>query len=54
MTSNVGVKQANELGGGVGFTNDESSNKKAIIDKQIKQKFAPEFLNRIDKIVFFK
>lgn len=53
MTSNVGVKQANELGGGVGFTNDESSNKKAIIDKQIKQKFAPEFLNRIDKIVFF-
>ena len=53
MTSNVGAKQAAELGGGVGFVKDEATNKKAIIEKQLKQKFTPEFLNRLDKIVYF-
>ena len=53
MTSNIGVKQANEMGQGIGFTTDEDSNKKNIIEKQLKQKFAPEFINRLDKIVYF-
>lgn len=53
MTSNVGAKQAAELGGGVGFVSDEGANKKSIIEKQLKQKFTPEFLNRLDKIVYF-
>lgn len=53
MTSNIGAKQAAELGGGLGFVSDEDANKKSIIEKQLKQKFAPEFLNRIDKIVYF-
>ena len=53
MTSNIGAKQAAELGDGVGFVTDKMSNKKSIIEKQLKQKFAPEFLNRIDKIVYF-
>ena len=53
MTSNIGAKEAAEFGGGVGFVTDETKNKKSIIEKQLKQKFAPEFLNRIDKIVYF-
>lgn len=53
MTSNVGVKRANELGGGIGFTNDTESNRKAIINKELRKKFSPEFLNRLDKIVQF-
>ena len=53
MTSNVGAKQASELGNGVGFQNNEEENKKAIIEKSLKNKFNPEFLNRIDKIIHF-
>ena len=55
MTSNIGVKKANELGGGIGFTSGEDSekNKRSIIEKSLKSKFNPEFLNRIDKIINF-
>lgn len=53
MTSNIGAKQAADFGSGVGFVTDETKNKKSIIEKQLKQKFTPEFLNRIDKIVYF-
>lgn len=53
MTSNVGAKQAAELGAGVGFSTDAESNSKSIIDKELKKSFSPEFLNRIDKIVHF-
>ena len=51
MTSNVGARKASELGGGIGFTTNAESNKRAILEKSLKQKFNPEFLNRIDKIV---
>ena len=53
MTSNIGAKQANEMGKGLGFVNDESANKKSIIEKSLKQTFTPEFINRIDQIVYF-
>lgn len=53
MTSNIGTRKASELGSGVGFTTNESSNKKSIIEKELKRKFTPEFLNRINKIVYF-
>lgn len=53
MTSNVGAKQASDFGQGVGFVTDESKNKKSIIEKELKKKFTPEFLNRIDKIIYF-
>lgn len=53
MTSNIGARQAAEFGRGIGFNTDESANKRSIIDKSLKQKFTPEFLNRIDKIVYF-
>lgn len=53
MTSNIGARQVSEFGGGIGFATDEEANKKSIIEKQLKKKFSPEFLNRIDKIVYF-
>jgi ATP-dependent Clp protease ATP-binding subunit ClpC len=53
MTSNIGAKKAAELGNGLGFVNSEEKNKKSIIEKELKKKFTPEFLNRINKIVYF-
>jgi len=53
MTSNVGAKQASDFGNGIGFSTNEADNRKSIIEKEIKRKFTPEFLNRIDKIVYF-
>ena len=53
ITSNIGAKQASEMGKGLGFVTDESSNKKSIIEKSLKQTFTPEFINRIDQIVYF-
>lgn len=53
MTSNIGARKAAELGNGVGFINNEDSNKKSIIDKELKKKFTPEFLNRLDQIIYF-
>ena len=53
MTSNIGARKAAELGGGLGFVNNEDTNKKSIIDKELKKKFTPEFINRIDQIVYF-
>ena len=53
MTSNIGARKASELGNGVGFVSNEDSNKKSIIDKELKKKFTPEFINRLDQIVYF-
>lgn len=53
MTSNVGAKKSSELGGGLGFVTNEEANSKAIIEKELKKKFTPEFLNRISQIVYF-
>ena len=53
MTSNIGARKAAELGSGLGFVNNEDSNKKSIIEKELKKKFTPEFLNRLDQIVYF-
>ena len=51
MTSNVGAKQASELGKNVGFIDDSENTQKAIVERSLKNKFNPEFLNRIDKII---
>ena len=53
MTSNIGARKASELGNGVGFVSNGDSNKKSIIDKELKKKFTPEFINRLDQIVYF-
>ena len=58
MTSNIGTRQLKDFGQGVGFntmTKQESSNDyaKSVIQKALKNAFAPEFLNRIDDVVLF-
>ena len=58
MTSNIGVKNIQDFGTGVGFDtsakkSQESSLNKKTITKALKKKFAPEFLNRIDEVVIF-
>jgi ATP-dependent Clp protease ATP-binding subunit ClpC len=58
MTSNLGVKKLQDFGTGVGFetTNRMSNNedmKKALLQKELKNHFTPEFLNRVDEVVVF-
>ena len=59
MTSNVGTRKVKDFGAGVGFNtksrSDSSSDSiKSILDKELKNKFAPEFINRLDDIIYFK
>jgi len=58
MTSNTGSRQLKEFGLGVGFKTTNKLNKKEeeskyIIEKELKKKFSPEFLNRLDDIIMF-
>lgn len=56
MTSNVGAQEVSERNGGIGFNTDINkiiNFEKSIFEKSIKKKFKPEFINRIDKIVYF-
>ena len=58
MTSNIGTRQLKDFGTGVGFNTaareaERASLERSVIDKEMKKKFAPEFLNRIDDIVYF-
>jgi ATP-dependent Clp protease ATP-binding subunit ClpC len=58
MTSNIGVKKMQDFGAGIGF--GKSSNvyadqelKKQMLNKELKNYFAPEFINRLDEIIVF-
>lgn len=52
LTSNVGTKQASETRAlGFGVNNDE--NKREIIEKELKRKFPPEFINRLSDVIYF-
>lgn len=54
MTSNVGSREAKARGGGIGFNDNSDQVTKGILDRELKRKFAPEFLNRIDNIIQFE
>lgn len=54
MTSNIGSREASERGSSVGFIDNSTALSKSIIDRELKKKFAPEFLNRVDNIVRFE
>ncbi len=55
MTSNIGSRQIQEFGRGVGFSTTESDDEahRSTIQKALKKAFAPEFLNRIDDVIIF-
>jgi ATP-dependent Clp protease ATP-binding subunit ClpC len=52
MTSNVGARDAESMGNGIGF-NTNHDNKKHIVEKSLKSTFSPEFINRISNIIHF-
>lgn len=58
MTSNVGVRTLKDFGTGVGFQTNtkiehENLENDRIIQSEMKKKFPPEFLNRVDDFVVF-
>ena len=53
FTSNVGAKAASDFGKGIGFNEDSGENSRKILLKQLKNKFPPEFLNRLDDVIYF-
>ena len=58
LTSNTGSRKLEDFGQGIGFESstkmvDQAEEEKAILRKALKNKFSPEFLNRIDEIVVF-
>lgn len=58
MTSNVGSRELKDFGAGVGFSTTATQAGKgkvahSVLENALKKNFAPEFLNRIDDIVFF-
>jgi len=59
MTSNVGTRIVKDFGNGVGFTTkskeeSKSEDAKFTLEKELNKKFSPEFINRIDEIIYFK
>ena len=57
MTSNTGTRQLKEFGQGIGFNRAGDVNNRdyarSIIQKTLQRQFSPEFLNRLDDIIFF-
>ena len=56
MTSNVGSRELDEYGSGVGFSTagkDIGNNRKNVLEKAVRKAFPPEFINRVDEQVFF-
>jgi len=59
LTSNIGVREVNTFGKTMGFETAESivneeNRARSIIEKALKKKFKPEFLNRIDEAIVFR
>ena len=56
MTSNVGSRELEEYGSGVGFSTSSRNvegNRKSVVEKAVRKAFPPEFINRVDEQVFF-
>lgn len=56
LTSNIGTRQLKDFGAGVGFRQEEQlsqTEQEALLSKQLKKHFSPEFLNRLDETIYF-
>lgn len=58
MTSNIGARQLQDFGTGVGFgtkskQEQKGDDEKRVVESALRKAFAPEFLNRIDDIIMF-
>jgi ATP-dependent Clp protease ATP-binding subunit ClpC len=59
MTSNLGVKELQEFGNGIGFSTVGQFEKQkelaaSVLKKAVSKQFAPEFINRLDDIIIFE
>lgn len=57
MTSNVGSREMEEYGKGIGFAaagKDVTAGRRAVLEKAVRKVFPPEFVNRVDERVYFK
>ena len=56
MTSNVGSREVEEYGNGIGFATagrKVEADRKNVVAKAVKKAFPPEFINRVDEQVYF-
>ncbi len=56
MTSNVGSRELEEYGSGVGFSTagrNIRNNRKSVLEKAVRKAFPPEFINRVDEQIYF-
>ena len=55
LTSNVGTRQLNDFGAGIGFGADNLDDKTSerMLVKALQRTFPPEFVNRLDDIIVF-
>ena len=55
FTSNVGTRQLRDFGGGIGFSDGTMTRKQTeqTLLKSLNRTFPPEFVNRLDEVVFF-
>ena len=56
MTSNVGSREIEEYGNGIGFATAGKNldmDRKSVVEKAVKKAFPPEFINRVDAQVYF-
>lgn len=56
LTSNIGTRQLKDFGAGVGFRQEvhlSQTEQEALLSKQLKKHFSPEFLNRLDETIYF-
>ena len=59
LTSNVGQRKLQEFGTGLGFATSSKSDQSVletemVLKKELQKKFSPEFINRLDDMVYFK
>ena len=57
LTSNIGTRELNSFGSGMGFENSVKRNREGmermIVEKAVDKVFTPEFLNRLDDQILF-
>lgn len=59
LTSNIGSRKLQDFGDGVGFRSKSKEGeaeiaKEILLKKELQKAFSPEFINRLDDIVYFK
>jgi ATP-dependent Clp protease ATP-binding subunit ClpC len=58
LTSNIGQRKIQEFGDGLGFSpksaQDSLYENEIVLKKELQKAFSPEFINRLDEIIYFR